>query len=339
MANVNLMYTVEPTTLPSTVSFRELANQAIFYMILALGVLLVLKFVTMFLDSRKGQSFKKDRKSLKSMRELAIKQKLESDLVGKSKISARYKYERLAAQAGMKLRYGEYMLICLGCALVLPVLTFLFMKNIFLSIAMIFVGAILPGQVVSAIRNRRVGILDRQVESFMELFVERYKLTQSPSMALEGCVQDLAGQQPLYSELQQAVSEMDTGDPTLEVFQRFAERTGNKYLIRMSTSLKMAEDIGTSDARDMLLTKALQQYRNNKTMRNVLKERIEGPKRESMILLVAVPGVVIYQAFTSESYVDFMLHTQTGKIGCVVILLSCMGCTWFINKKIGAPIE
>ena len=101
----------------------------------------------------------------------------------------------------------------------------------------------------------------------------------------------------------------------------------------------MAEDIGTSDARDMLLTKALQQYRNNKTMRNVLKERIEGPKRESMILLVAVPGVVIYQAFASESYVDFMLHTQTGKIGCVVILLSCMGCTWFINKKIGAPIE
>lgn len=339
MENLNTMYTVESNALPSVTSFREVVDGAMFYLVLAVFVLFIVKIVMTFMEERQGSGFKKDRKSLKAMKELAIKQKLESEIILNSKPSARHKYEKLAAQAGVRLNYGEYRLICFACALGLPVLTLLFMDNPILSLTMVFMGWVIPGQLISSIRNRRVRILDRQIESFMELFVERYKLTQSPSIALEGCVQDLAGQQPLYGELQQAVSEMDTGDPVLEVFQRFAERTANKYLIRMATSLKMAEDIGTSDAREMLLTKSLQQYRNNKTLRNVLKERIEGPKRESMILLVAVPGVIIYQCFCSDSYIDFMLHEKVGKIGCVFILLSCIGSVWFINKKIGAPIE
>lgn len=339
MNSGNLLYTVEANIAATPASFREMANATLMWIVIAIIVLMMVKFIVTFISERKTRRSTKDRKSLKGMRELAVKQKLEEELTVNTKVSSRHKFERLASQAGLYIRYGEYRLICLLSALVLPILTLMFMRNIYMALAMIFVGAIIPGQVISAIRNRRVGILDRQVESFMELFVERYKLTQSPSMALEGCVQDLVGQQPLYGELQRAISEMDTGDPTLEVFERFAERTANKYLMRMATSLKMAEDIGTSDAREMLMSKALLQYRNNKTLRNTLKERIEGPKRESMILLIAVPGVVIYQAIASESYVDFMLHEPTGKIGCVVILLSCMACTWFINKKIGAPIN
>ena len=342
MLILNSMYasTQTQSTLPTT--FKESVDSIIFFIILAVIVLFVVKFIVLMKDggSRFGSSGnRRDRKSLKGMRELAIKQKLEAELVQNSKASSRYKYEKMASQAGVRIRYGEYKLICLACAVSLPVLTFMFMRNTVLSLAMILIGWSLPGQIISAIRNRRVRILERQVESFMELFVERYKLTQSPSIALEGCLQDLVGQQPLYSELQQTVSEMDTGDPVLEAFQRFAERTANKYLIRMSSSLRMAEDIGTSDAREMLLTKALKQYRNNKSLRNTLKERIEGPKRESMILLLAVPGVVLYQAISSDSYIQFMLHSKVGKIGCAFVLLSCMGCIWFINKKIGAPLD
>lgn len=339
MNSQNLMYSVSSTVASSSkLSYHEQLNRVMIGMVIAIAVLFGIKLLMTCFD--RGELSKKvDRKSLKRMRELAIKQKLEAELVSHTKISARYKYQKLANQAGTRLSFGEYKLICFACATLLPFISYIFMKNIYLSLALIVVGWIFPGQVLTSIRNRRIGLLDRQVESFMELFVERYKLTQSPSIALEGCTQDLAGQQPLYSELQRALSELDTGDPVLEVFQRLSERTGNKYLIRMSTSLKMAEDIGTSDARDMLLTKALQQYRQNKTLRNVLKERIEGPKRESMILLIAVPMVVLYQTISSPGYVDFMLHEKTGKIGCVVILLSCMGSMWFINKKIGAPID
>lgn len=339
MSSENLMYSASSTgSLSTPVSFQTQLNQIMIWFGLALAVLLVVKFIFICLED--GLLARKvDRKSLKRMKELAIKQKLEAELMSHSKITSRYKYQQLANQAGVTLSLGEFRLICLLCALTLPFFSYFFMKNIYLSLALIGVGWMIPGQILTSIRHRRVNLLDRQVESFMELFVERYKLTQSPSIALEGCAQDMAGQQPLYSELQRALSEMDTGDPVLEVFQRFSERTGNKYLIRMSASLKMAEDIGTSDARELLLTKALNQYRQNKTLRNVLKERIEGPKRESMILLVAVPMVIIYQVFCSPGYVDFMIGHKTGKIGCVVILLSCMGCTWFINKKIGAPID
>ena len=62
-------------------------------------------------------------------------------------------------------------------------------------------------------------------------------------------------------------------------------------------------------------------------------------RNTSMLLWFAVPGVMIYQATTTEDYLRFMFRTDIGKYGLTFIVVALIGALWFINKKIAAPIE
>ena len=56
-------------------------------------------------------------------------------------------------------------------------------------------------------------------------------------------------------------------------------------------------------------------------------------------MVMATPIFMIYQSFATEGYLDFMLNEKLGQIGMAGVVLVLLGCVWFINAKIGAPIE
>lgn len=304
-----------------------------------LAVLIILKFVIEAVRSRPKRTGIERTHSLKGLRESAIKKELEQSLVENASVKRRYKIETLCTQAGFNLSFGEYVLICFFCAIFLPIIIISVLDNIYLALMMIVIGALLPGQFISFMRNRRISILERQVESFMELFAERYKTIRNPTRSLEDCLKDFDGQEPIRHEIKKTLLDINLGMTTIEAMRGFAFRTGNTYLSKMVESVRVAEDIGTDEVRDRLISKALEAHRKKKTRFNNLKQRIQGPKNESMILLGAVPFVMVYQAMTSESYLDFMFNTEMGKGGLAIIAGICLFAIWFINKKIGAPLE
>lgn len=281
----------------------------------------------------------KERYSLKGMKQNAIKRQLEETLETQAEAKKKYEKTKIMTQAGLKMTYGELQIISILSSALCSIFVLLFMKNPILGLMMVPLGYMIPLQIVNFIRNRRLAVLERELESFMELFVERYKTVKSASRSFEDCLTDFEPGQPIYYEIQETLFKIGSGTPSVDAIKDMALRTGNTFFIRMTNYLEIAETIGTDDVRDRLMSKALLQARKYKTRKNVLKQKIQSPKNQCMVLLFAVPGVLVYQTFTTEGYIDFMINDMMGKIGSAVIAAIFIGALWFINKKIGSPIE
>lgn len=279
------------------------------------------------------------RQSTTSLRELALKKKLETLLEERVEISKRFKIETHILQAGFRLSYGEYRILTIVMAIVLPLISFVAMQSIYPLPILAIIGYVLPSQVIDFLRNRRMLVVEKQVGSFIKLSIERYASHGDFSKALRDTTEDFKGQEPMYSELRQMRVELDLGKPTKEVLSDLHRRIGNKYLLLLSDFYDIASSLGTREARTELLGEVFNQYRENQQHKSMLRKEIAGPKREAYIMMAVIPMMMVYQFVSSVEYVEFMLHTTVGQIGLTGILTVIVGAIWFINKKIGAPIE
>lgn len=306
--------------------------------VLIMTVILILSMKNREDDSNSVLSMRK-KQTPTNFRESALKKKIEQMAENKAKFDKKYKIESTCLQAGYKISYGEYIIICMSSAILFPIVIGIITNNPILAIMFIFVGYMIPGQFITFIKNQRINLLDKQVGSFMKLVIERYKSQGDFAKALEGCLIDFKGQEPIYTELRQTVLDINLNVPTAEAMDKLSRRTGNKYLNRLADYYKITSVLGTKDAKENLLNQAFKQYEENRKIKSILKKEINGPVMEAYIMVSAIPMVVLYQIATSRTYIGFMTTTTVGKVGSAVIVGVIMGSVWFINAKIGAPIE
>lgn len=284
------------------------------------------------LDTRKEQS-------MNSARVVKLKKNLEETFEANASFKKRCKVEILCIQAGLKLKYGEYKILCLGTAILLPILFYAVLKNEYLTIASFVLGFTIPSQVITFIRNKRMNVLDKQIGSFLQMVTERYANTKDFAKAIRDCSEDFKGAEPFYSELRDTVMEIDLGVPTGEAVKNLSIRTGNKYVRRLGDYYSLSIQIGTDEARSTLLKQAFYQYEENRTVKNNLKMAISGPANEAYLMIGFIPVTMIYNAFTNAEYLPFMTTTNLGKIGMAGIFSVIIGCLWLVNTKISAPID
>lgn len=282
---------------------------------------------------------KRKQQSSNILRENVLKKKLEKYTEEKVKFSKRYAIETLCLQAGYKLTYTEYFMISVGSAIVSALLVGIAMNNPILSIMFAFIGYILPGQVITFLKNRRIATMERQIAPFMNMVIKRYEATKDFGKSLELTLPEFQGEEPMYSEIKQTVLEINVGVPVTEAMENMGRRTGNKYMMRLSDFYKIASSVGTEEIRKKLLNQAYEQFEENRKAKATMKKEIAGPVREAYIMLASIPMFAVYQIMTNDDYIHFMSQTTTGKIGTTVIASVFVGCIWFINSKIGAPLE
>lgn len=313
--------------------------------IVALFVLVMIGLIVLTVGSDDEEEKDKDilsmrkRQSKTSLRELALKRKLEALLEDRVEISKRYKLETRLMQAGFNATYGEYRILTIMLGVLLPLASLMFMKSIYQFPVLALVGFFAPGQVVDFFRNRRILVIEKQVGSFIKLTVERYSSHGDFSKALKDTTDDFKGREPLYSELRKLRSELELGRPVNESMRDLHRRIGNPYLLLLSNFYEISSSLGTKDSRNELMREVHKQYGESEKLRGTLRKEIAGPKREAFIMLGAIPAMIGYQFVSSDDYVDFMLNTQTGQIGMSGIAIVMLVSFWFINTKIGAPIE
>jgi tight adherence protein B len=213
------------------------------------------------------------------------------------------------------------------------------MNNPILALIFLFVGYMIPKQVITLLKNRRVGLMEKQIGSFMQMVIKRYETTRDFGKALELSTVEFKGEEPLYTELRKTVLDISLGMPVTEAMDGLARRTGNKFMGRLSDYYKIASAIGTDDIRKKLLTQAFQQFEENRKAKQTMKKELSTVVREAYIMLASIPMFAVYQILTNDKYIDFMTNTLMGKIGSVVIVCIFMGAVWFVNNKISAPLD
>lgn len=284
------------------------------------------------LESRKQQS-------TNLLRENVLKKRLEKYAEEKVKFSKRYDIETLCLQAGFNLSYAEYMMISITTAIVSTLSVALVMNNVLLGIVFALIGYMIPKQVITFLKNRRITRMEKQIGPFMQMVIKRYETTKDFGKSLELTLVEFEGEEPMYSEIRKTVLEINVGLPIGEAMDNMARRTGNKYLARLSDYYKIASTLGTEEIRKKLLNQAYKQFEENRKAQATMKKELSGPKNEAYIMLACIPGFAVYSAMTNDDFVPFMTNTLTGQIGTTVITLIFLGSIWFVNKKIGAPLE
>ena len=104
-------------------------------------------------NNKNTLSMRKEQSNV-SLREHHIKKALESNIESKSSYSKKYKIETMCNQAGVRITYGEYKILQLICAILLPISCFGLLKNPYLGLASIFIGLLIPHQIISMLRNK-----------------------------------------------------------------------------------------------------------------------------------------------------------------------------------------
>lgn len=268
-----------------------------------------------------------------------VRKQISGVLEEKANVTKKYQTETLCLQAGYELSYGEYKILCISIAIALPLVMLLLLNNIFLALVFAIMGYLLPGQVFKFQANKRVMKMEDQVGSFIRIVLERYKTNKDLSKSIVQTLPDFKGHEPLYSTLKQAVVDINVGMPSDEALDRLTRRTGSRFLARFSDYYKITENLATHESKVELLNQAFLQYDENRQLKSLLRKEIAGPVREAYIMVAATPVFMAYQSFATDGYLDFMLNDQMGQIGLAVVVLVLLACVWFINVKLGAPIE
>ncbi|MBP1308766.1 tight adherence protein B [Paenibacillus sp. 1182] len=298
-------------------------------------------FIGSSLFSMRGKNKFENRKeqSKNLLRENVLKQRIEQIAEGRVRYSKRYGIETLCMQAGFPLTYAEYLMISVASGLIVAIFVGMVMNNPILGIIFLFVGYMIPKQVITLRKNRRVVMMEKQIGSFMHMVIKRYETTREFSKALELSTIEFKGEEPLYTELRKTVLDISLGKPVTDAMDSLARRTGNKYLARFSDYYKIASAIGTDEIRKKLLEQAYTQFEENRVNKQTTKKELATVVREAYIMLVSIPMFAIYQVMTNDNYIGFMTGTFLGKVGSVIIIGVFMGAVWFINNKISAPID
>lgn len=283
-------------------------------------------------DQRRGQTIELFRENIK-------KSKINKVIQSKVKISKRMEIEYDIKRAGFDFSFSEFVLISMFSGVIFALLFGGVLKNIYLGIVFIFMGALVPFQIIGFLKNRRINKMERQIGSFMNMTIKRYVNTKNMHTALEMTARELKGVEPIGEEIERTVVSIELGTPIDEALTELAKRTDNKYMHRFASYYSIAASVGTRQLREELLTDAYNQYEENRQLKRILDEKISGPVKHSKILMATVPVFAAYSAATNDGYIEFMTTTTMGKVGTAGVVVTLIIILWFINKKIGAPLD
>lgn len=290
-------------------------------------------------DKFKVKKNKKKRVSSSQTNRALIGGKLAQNFNENAKGEKKYKIETRILNAGMNFTYGEYLLMCIALAIIIPLIVIIGIHNWYMAIVLSVLGLFVPGQAIKYIANARIAKMENQVGSFMRLVMERYKSSKDMSTALINTLPDFQDMEPFYHELKLTVVDINLGMPCAEALESLARRSGNKFMSRFANYYRVAENLATFSSKVELLNQAYEQYQEDIEMKRMLKKEISGPVSESYMMVGMTPVFMMWQSFQDPNYWNFMLNETMGQVGLTAIFVILLLCVVFINVKIGGPLE
>lgn len=292
----------------------------------------VLDNINTLKERRKQQVTQKTKDSI-------LKHKLEQAIDQRTSLSKRRKLEILSIQAGHEMSYTSFILLSILSSILLSFAMFFLSNNIILAFVFLIFGYVLPNQLLTFKRNKRVFQLEQQIGPFLKIVIERYDVLKNMGDAISQTKSEFKGQEPMYDFLVKTDYLIKSGKPVSESLDYLGEITENKFLKRFTKYYNIVARLGTEESRRNILTQAFAQYEEDRKLKLKMRKALSKPKSDAFILIATVPLFAVYQVFTSDGYIAFMTQTTMGQIGTAVVTIVLMFALWFTGKFIGRPLD
>jgi tight adherence protein B len=241
------------------------------------------------------------------------------------------------ARADIKLRVGEYILVCLGVIVFTGFLAWYFGQQTLMSAVIgAVVGYFLPGIYVYREQGKRLRRFDDQLADMLNLMVNGLRAGYSTLQALEAVSKELPP--PISDEFRRVVQEMQLGIPMERALDNLFRRINSRDLDLVITAMNVQREVGGN------LSEILE------TISHTIRERIR-IKGEIRVLtsqvmmsgrfLSAMPVLLAFgMYFLNRAYMMNFFNIETRWLGIPMLIMSAflIGFGYLAMKKL-ADIE
>lgn len=288
-----------------------------------------------------------DKKDHLSRRKEQSKQMLDENLT-KAKIhglinkatkpSMRRKTEALIAQAGLNIKFEDFIVLSVGVGVLLGFIVGYALRNILMGGGLLILGFFIPTQILGIKKSKRIHKLDDQIGIFMQIATKRYESTHSMYSALTETARELEGEEPIHYELEKTISEIDLTGDSYGALQSLAKRTESKDLEKFAAYHGVTLEGGTNEEKVYIQSQAYKQYEANRAMNRKSKKEVKGIVN-TIYLLAAAGLIFMIGQFANEEFVHTIKYTKLGQVGIFIVFLIYFFCMYFTNKKINSPLD
>ncbi|MGA7217386.1 MAG: type II secretion system F family protein [Candidatus Sulfotelmatobacter sp.] len=233
------------------------------------------------------------------------------------------------SQAGMKVRAGNFLLLCLLCGLVAGAAALIFVRNPAIAWAALIIGSFLPYSVVSYRRQKRFEKIEELFPDAIDTLARAVRAGHAFTTALEMISTEVP--EPLASEFRQLFEEQKFGMPVRDALMNFTERVPLVDVKFFVTAVMLQRETGGNIA-EILGNLSYMIRERFKIQRQVKVHTAQG--RLTMALLMGMPPTVVAILLVfSPEFVRPLFYDPIGHTLLVVsIALQTIG--YFVIRKI-----
>jgi tight adherence protein B len=232
-------------------------------------------------------------------------------------------------QAGMKLRAGNFLVLCVICGAAAGIATLLWSKNPAIAWAALVIGAFIPYAVVSYRRQKRFEKIEELFPEAIDTVARAVRAGHAFTTALEMISNEVS--EPLAGEFRKLYEEQKFGMPVRDALMNLTERVPLVDVKFFVTAVMLQRETGGNLA-EILDNLSYVIRERFKIQRQVRVHTAQG--RLTMALLMAMPpAVVAILAVFSPEFVRPLFYDPIGHTLLVVsLVLQTIG--YFVIRKI-----
>jgi tight adherence protein B len=232
-------------------------------------------------------------------------------------------------QAGMKLRAGNFLVLCVICGAAAGIATLLWSKNPAIAWAALVIGAFIPYAVVSYRRQKRFEKIEELFPEAIDTVARAVRAGHAFTTALEMISNEVS--EPLAGEFRKLYEEQKFGMPVRDALMNLTERVPLVDVKFFVTAVMLQRETGGNLA-EILDNLSYVIRERFKIQRQVRVHTAQG--RLTMALLMAMPpAVVAILAVFSPEFVRPLFYDPIGHTLLVVsLILQTIG--YFVIRKI-----
>ena len=218
-------------------------------------------------------------------------------------------------RAGIPLRVGEYMTIRFSLALILFLVTFMLVGNLFIALPMAPIGYFLPRWYVGSKRHGRQAKINGQLEEMLTLVSNSLKSGYGLLQSFEYATRQLAP--PIAIELKRMLQEANLGAGAEAAIQALADRIASPDMEMVVTAITIQRSVGGNLAQT--LDSVAYTMRERDRIRGEIKT-LTSQQRMTAFIIGGLPIFVGSMMFAINP--AYMLPLFTDTAGNVVLLIA-----------------
>ena len=232
-------------------------------------------------------------------------------------------------QAGMKIRAGNFLLLCGSCSVICGIAALLWARNPAIAWAALVVGAFVPYSFISYRRQKRFEKIEELFPEAIDTLARAVRAGHAFTTALEMISNEIT--EPLATEFRKLFEEQKFGMPVRDALMNLTERVPLVDIKFFVTAVMLQRETGGNLA-EILDNLSYVIRERFKIQRQVRVHTAQG--RLTMALLMAMPPVVVVVLeLFSPDFVRPLFYDPIGHF-LVVVSIALQTIGYFVIRKI-----